>query len=442
MRDNGTNQDPNGKTEHGSAMLMAIIVLVLLAGMGISLLFLSQNEVRMSQASLRTKQAFYLAEAGIEDGRLTLFNVNGNEAFDDDLATAAGSDGKFLDPDKLRPTYDSSGNLTGISGDGDDVPLRPVTAMTFSNEVQGWYSAYLTNDPQEYDSVADTNERVMLTAVGAGPGGAFEVVQAILERELLTPPIPPAAITMLGSNPQYEGGSSGAKEYSGTDCNGDGVPGLVVPTVGVIGSTAKQNVLDNLGDAGTYNAGGYEGGSTVADLTDPDEYLSGSVDPMLTDCWALREFMEQVRDGADVYCDPGTVAASSCNLGATTPESVIFVDGNWSAVDGSGTLAVTKQLTAGGGWNWSGLILVVGHGDMRRSGGGPGIISGGVVIANISGPDGELFTADDCSEGDGGFADAMYETNGGGSSTVTFCLQAMEEGHPALGYTVIDFLQR
>ena len=76
--------------ERGSAMVLAVFVLVLVSSMGISLLFLTHNEVRMGQAGLHAKQAFYLAEAGQEDGRTTLFAANGNDDFSDDLAACAG----------------------------------------------------------------------------------------------------------------------------------------------------------------------------------------------------------------------------------------------------------------------------------------------------------------------------------------------------------------
>ena len=75
--------------EQGSALLLAVFVLVLLAGMGTALLFLSHTEIEMSRADLRGKQAFYLAEAGLEAARLTLFDSNKGDTFNDDLEAAA-----------------------------------------------------------------------------------------------------------------------------------------------------------------------------------------------------------------------------------------------------------------------------------------------------------------------------------------------------------------
>ena len=65
------------RNDRGSALVMAVFVLALLTGMGTALLFLSQHEAKMSQVNLRAKKAFFVAEAGLENGRVTLFNVNG-----------------------------------------------------------------------------------------------------------------------------------------------------------------------------------------------------------------------------------------------------------------------------------------------------------------------------------------------------------------------------
>ena len=94
------------------------------------LLFLSQHEARMGRVNVRTKQAFYLAEAGIEDARRTLFNSNADEDFDNDLQAAAGPDTDLdFDRDALQVNYDADGNITGLSGYNDDVPLRSLTQI-------------------------------------------------------------------------------------------------------------------------------------------------------------------------------------------------------------------------------------------------------------------------------------------------------------------------
>ena len=125
---------------------MAVFVLVLLTGMGTALLFLSRNESKMGQASLRLKKAFYLAESGIEDARVTLFQVNTDDDFKNELDDAAGGNDAFdLDPAALEVVYDANGTVMDLQGYGDDKPLRPLTKLTTPDGV-GWYAAFLTND--------------------------------------------------------------------------------------------------------------------------------------------------------------------------------------------------------------------------------------------------------------------------------------------------------
>ena len=101
--------------ERGSAILMAVFVLAIIATMGVGLCFLGMTETRMSQSSTRVKQAFYLAEAGIEDGRTTLHNANGSDSFDDELLNYSNDGTLDFDPQALVVVYDSDGVPTGFT---------------------------------------------------------------------------------------------------------------------------------------------------------------------------------------------------------------------------------------------------------------------------------------------------------------------------------------
>src|SRR5439155_5039831 len=88
------------RAERGSALVMAIFVLVLLTAMGAALLFVSENEMKTGQVDLRSKTVFYTSEAGLEDGRETLrvVNLSGVTAalragLNDELTSAAGPNG-------------------------------------------------------------------------------------------------------------------------------------------------------------------------------------------------------------------------------------------------------------------------------------------------------------------------------------------------------------
>jgi len=218
--ENQLPETPTPATQRGSALLLAVFVLALVSLSGIGLLFLANSEVRTSYVGLRDKRAFYLAEAGQENGRMTLFGINGNNPFTDDLVSYPGVNGVFdaIDPTAIQPIFDGAGALTGVTGVGDDVPVRDVTGLS-----SGYYMAFITNDPADgVATTTDTNDLVMITGVGAGPEGEFEVVQAVVSQWEVIPQLPPATITLLGPPPAFESGTSEPHLYSGNDCQWNG----------------------------------------------------------------------------------------------------------------------------------------------------------------------------------------------------------------------------
>ncbi|NIM60085.1 MAG: hypothetical protein GTN89_04330, partial [Acidobacteria bacterium] len=160
---------------------MAVFVLVLLGAMGFILLNLSTLEQRSSHANIQSKQLFFLSEAGIEDGRRTLWAMNNASADTRNLTeelTALSGDGVLdFDPDNLQPIF-TAGILTGLTGFNDDTPIRGITRLD-----DGWYVAFVNNDPADgLTNPVDTNDRVMVTGVSFMPNGRREVSQAIVYR--------------------------------------------------------------------------------------------------------------------------------------------------------------------------------------------------------------------------------------------------------------------
>jgi hypothetical protein len=431
--------------ERGSALILAIFVLVILTSMGVALLFLSESEVKMTQSDIRSKQAFYIAEAALEDGRTALFHTNGREEFDDDLLLASGGstgDGAFsADPDTLRPVYDSNDRVTGFTGYGDDNPL--VTTLLPDG---GGFAAFLSNDSADVaNPLLDSNKRVLLTGVGAGQDRSFEIVQAIVEFREIFPSFPPATITILGPNPVFSGGNSDDKLYVGDDCNGSGgIPGYHVPVVGTVGS----EITSGMPKPHTFSTdeGAYTGYDSVADISDSASIADtgsavGTIDPSMLDCLALKEIVEAVRDYADVVCTPPT----PCVWPPNAPGRVVMVDGDLvlgPTDDGEGMLLVTGSLEFHGNTDWVGLVMVVGEGQFLRAGGGDGTTLGSLMIADIAGPDNTYGTVDDCTGGVGGYDSATFDESGGGEGDTIYCTDALVLARPLVPYDILEFVQR
>ncbi len=349
---------PRYEEQKGSALVMAAIVLLLLTTMGITLLFVADSDAKMNQAGIRTKKAFFIAEAGLEAGReqLRLNNLaSANpKSLSDELYAASGSNHAInFNEANLKPTYDANGNVTGFTGYGDDAPIKAAT--TFGG---GYYAAFLTNDPIDgKTSLTDSNKRVMITAIGAGRNQSVEIVQAIVTRRRF-PPFP-SAITLLGPTANFDGGNSNAKDFTGDDCSGasgyTGIPGLSVPVVGTIGTASEASAETGVQKPANYTSGGATGLATVSDV-------SSTIDPTWTTCQDLHNLADDVRAAADYVCTP----SAPCNHWAsTTISTVTFVDGNLTFsgnLTGRGVLWVTGTLTVSGEMSWEGIILAIGTG--------------------------------------------------------------------------------
>jgi len=434
---------------------MAIFVLVLLASAGVALLFITDNELKMSRADVASKQVFFLSEGGLEDGRNELFVINRASAqpreLDDELDLSAGPDNEIdFDPATLAPVYNFSGAVTGFTGFDDDVPVKAMTSCG-----GGWYVAFMQNDTASgapETALDDENDRVLLTAMAVNRDRRVETVRALVER-IDTFAIPPATITILGPDAIFEGGSSNSKDYIGMDYGPHCPPGTsgAVPVVGVIGpdSELSAEALLDAGREGNYETEDSGGGTlngldTITDLTS----LPDPVPELWTNCEMLVELADIVRSMADVRGNSATPRAA---LGTPGDEKAVFIDGDYDIsgnFTGAGLLFVTGNLELDGQVSWEGPIFVVGKGDFLRDGAGNGTIAGGVIVADVAGPDRILFTADDCSGEDGvfntsddGIAQSEYEVNGAGTSVTGYCSAYFTEWQSMRPFKLLSFVQ-
>lgn len=436
-----TSSHPARNDERGSAFVLAMVIVSLLTSMGVAVMLMAGNEAQQGKSSLRAKTSFFLAEAGQEDARATLFTINGNGDFSDDLQNYAGLDGVFnIDPAALQVIYDGNNNATGLIGYGDDVPLRALSGFG-----SGWYAAFLSNDPADgVTTTVDTNDLVMITAVGIGEDKAVQIVQAIVERWDVVESTPPATITLLGPTPVFDGGNANPHRYIGNDCDGSGVPGMYVPIVGVIGPVAESTAEMGINSGPDYMSGTYSDVATFADLTDASEPTVaaaglGTADPLWTDCQKLHDMIENMRPVADHLC-----VGDSCALpNPLAVDDLTFIDGDFvmPPVTGQGTIVVTGSFTWDGRASWNGMIFAVGEGVWGQNGGGDGVISGSVMIADIAGPDNVYGTGDDCTGGDNGFDSAQYDISGGGRADAVYCTADLVAAQPDAPYRITSFRQ-
>jgi Tfp pilus assembly protein PilX len=370
--------------QKGIALIAAILMLVVLSVLGIIAVNVTTIGAKITGNTRTSKQAFYLAEAGVERARellRTRLMVSGVK-LSDELNSVKGVDGVLVD----------SAVVSNFST-ADDIPY--INSTTLGN---GSFKVYLTNDAAEgVTSTTDTNGRVTLTSFGNGPDNSQAIIQVTVLKAGGVPALP-GAITMPGPNAAFNAGSSNVSTYSGDATH---------PAIAVNSGTSQTSIITGIQGppdrSSKYTGMGIT--PSVVNMTIPDP-------------WGNLTKLQSLYQNLQGMADFTSSTAPGFTLGNTSNPKVVVIDGDYTMGGGSsgaGILLVTGTLTLNGNINYDGMVLVMGKGSIIRNGGGCGVISGGIFIANIAGPDGNINTTDDNAWGT-----PSWTTNGGGTSDVDY----------------------
>jgi Tfp pilus assembly protein PilX len=374
------------KKQRGIALITALLMLVVLSVLGIIAVNITNVGARITGNTRTSRQAFYMAEAGIEQAReLLRSRIAGGSTVTAQLNLVKGADGQLVD----------SNNVANFSST-DDAPF--INTTTIGN---GNFKIYLTNDNEPsggVTSLTDTNNQVTLTSFGAGPDNS----RAIIQTTVLRVPIPnlPGAITMPGPNVVFHAGNSNASEANGYS----------YPAIAVNSSTSRTSAIDGIPEnrRDNYQGLGYDGSTnpktpSVVNMTFPDP-------------WGNLTQLQTLYQNLKGMADFNSPSSPGFTLGNQTDPKLVVIDGDYTVPGGTlgaGILLVTGNLVFNGNIDYYGMILVVGKGSLTRNGAGNGNISGGVFVANIAGPDGNINTT-----GDNVWGIPTWDTSGGGSSDI------------------------
>jgi Tfp pilus assembly protein PilX len=372
------------KDQTGMALIIAILMLVVLSVIGIIAVNVTTIGAKITGNTRTSRQAFYIAEAGIEQAReLLRSRIAGGSTVSAQLGLVKGTDGFLVD----------STNVANFSS-ADDMAFINTT-----NIGNGSYRVFLTNDSSDgVTSLTDTNSQVTLTSFGTGPDNSRAVIQATVLRV----PIPnlPGAITMPGPNVNFHAGSSNASEANGYS----------YPAIAVNSTTSRTSAIDGIPEnrRDNYQGLGYDGTTnpktpSVVNMTFPDP-------------WGNLSQLQTLYQGLKGMADFSSPSNPGFTLGTQVDPKLVVIDGNYTVPGGTlgaGILLVTGNLIFNGNIDYYGIILVVGKGSLTRSGAGNGNITGGVYVANIAGPDGNINTTADNTWGT-----PTWDTSGGGTSDI------------------------
>lgn len=402
--------------ERGAALITAVLLSLLLLAAGGTLILTTTMTGLTARDATAEMQAYYAAEAGLARTLEVLRgNVQSNPA-----GTRATFRNILCTPALWAPV---SGDVVNVSADGSSG--FQVTSIL---------------DPDNQDSVtmcadaAYKPARLRVRVLGLGPRDSRKNMEIVVNRYTLDYSVKATVTLPNGSGDPitFALGGSNVTSTSGIDVSG----GSGVAAFGVSGSdyNTTNNVIDGCNPDGT-NCGGSGPNVTPGD---PMVLNSGNTPSFLQSVSSARQFlygsegMMNTAMNQGRYFTTGTAAINSAaGLGASNPDGVLtFVDGDIvlgpGNPSGQGTLIVTGNLTLNGNFNFNGVIMVLGAGNVLRSGGGHGNIYGAMFVAKFAktGADSDVFQA------------PIFNTSGGGTSNIQYSSDAVDRAKTVGGHSV------
>ena len=251
--------------------------------------------------------------------------------------------------------------------------------------------------PMAVTVAAPLPNRLTARITGFGPRAAQKQIQMLLARFAFDFS-PVSAITLRsaddGSVASFSAGNSAVYHYSGLD----NAAGQDLPAFGVT-SAPDYNYVTGLALPGSQ-----VNGSPVA----VQQVDVSSLPTWLQTADQARSLVIGLRTVATNNNRYFTTASPPTDFGTTSRPAITFIDGDGALgpVSGAGLLVVTGTLTTDGSAAFDGLILVLGGGQLVRSGGGNGATLGSIIIARFG--------------NSGDFLAPAFSSNGSGNSSIQY----------------------
>ena len=406
----------NRTTERGAALITAVLLSLLLLAAGGTLILTATMTGITARDSTAEMQAYYAAEAGLSKTLEVLRgNVESNPA-----GTRATFRNVVCSPELWTTT---SGAIVNVSADGSS-RFQVTSILDPDNR----------DKEEKCEEAAYKPDRLAIQVEGLGPRDSRKNMEVVINRYTVDYEVN-AVVTLpnQSGNPiSFALGGSNVTSTSGVDLSGTGTT-LSAYSVSNSDYNTTNNVIDGCNPDGS-NCGN---GPNVTP-GDPSVLDGGNTPNFLESVMKARQFMYgtegmmQTAINQGRYFTSGADAiASAAGLGASNPDGVLtFIDGDFvlgpGNPTGQGTLIVTGKLTLDGNFNWNGVIMVLGEGNVLRSGGGTGNIFGAMFVAKFTktGADTDQFQA------------PIFNTDGGGTSNIQYSSNAVDMAKAVGGHSI------
>jgi hypothetical protein len=397
------------KGERGAALITVLMISTLLLATGGTLILVTSLAARTTIDSTAEMQAYYSAEAGMQD---VLNVLRGNVGPHSSMPSGTKITFRNAVTPLLSNRLGDASTTCRLSGwlnynytSGNDWRVALTSSYSPLNGLA--YSAEVT-DPDGTLPLTVEPDRLLIRIRGYGPKNAEKRLELIVKRSNFD--YDPRCLVCVRSSDDgtpitFTSGDSSAKEYTGHDQNGSGA----LPAFGA--TSAADTAIQEASASKNTVANPVAGTVSMSDMPD-----------FMQDPNVAREFLADQK--AKAIEQNRYFTSFSGMSGSSTSPVFTFVDGNCSLDGGAGLLIVTGKLLMKGNPNFDGLILVLGEGYVERDGGGEGTIYGAMAIARfnrVSGP----------------FLAPTFVTNGGGTSTMQYDSIAVRRALSSTGPRVL-----
>ena len=405
--------------ERGAALITAVLLSLLLLAAGGVLILTSTMTGVTARDSTAEMQAYYAAEAGVAK---TLEVLRGNVQ-----STPAGTKASFRNV-LCTPTLwtTTAGGYVNVTADG-GTRFQVTSILDPDNQ----------NSAAMCAIVPATNykpERLRIRITGLGPRGSRKNMEVVINRYTLEYDVK-ATVTLpngSGTPINFNLGGSNVTSTSGVDAEGTGsIDAFAI-------NNADYNRTNNVIDGCNADGSNCSGSGPNVTPGNPGVLGNNNTPSFLSNVASARLFlygdegMKQSAINQGRYFTSGASAiASTAGLGGNNSDGVFtFVDGDLTLGPGNptgqGTLIVTGKLTLNGNFNFNGVIMVLGTGEVYRSGGGHGNIYGAIFVAKFAsaGADTDQFGA------------PVFDTSGGGTSNIQYSSDAVDKAKSVGGHSV------
>ncbi len=384
--------------ERGAALIVGLLLILVLSILSMAGMMTTGTELKIAANDRSSKKVFYVAEAGLEDGRSRLQTVGSTYPIPDDQPTNANWTAFIGTPTEAASQgYIGNGSqilYSRLPYSSDDYVVTIKHKLNSSNQILKW--GYLNGNLQENTAVG--NNIFVITSLGLDTTGGSKSVQIEATNTDL---YAPAAVytreqtTLQGTSTYVQG-----RDQCGT---GD-----------VYGALSRANVIQN-------------GNPFVDGVPQPisqNSPVNIDVQVLVNQFKANANYNYSVTAATMSGMTWGTpiTGATPQNAMNCTAHNVVYIDTNSTFVQltgmaqGCGMLLVQGDLMVQGGFHWYGVVLVTGS--VSFTGGAEKNVTGALLAgANAS-------------------ADLV-----GGNANIIYCSRAVYENSHGLPLHVLRWVE-